>query len=221
MTGDPSPLGKLARLLLPVGWLLAAVGYCGPWIAHTTAALTLTGPDMGEFVKFLPGVQDGSLVVIRQFLYLPPLAVVLGVALLVGSRSLRYCWPLRVVTIALSLPVSLQLLPPAWSPASLVTAEFHLQPIALGICWLSLAGFWVLGRLPIRLAALTSFVLALLAGGLSTWQFLVVRPAIDAVYHMPPAHSTIGWGFILCQTGLAVMAAASVTLAVLARDRQS
>ncbi len=71
---------RIARLFLPFGWMLATVGYYGPWIVHKTAALTLTGSDMGEFVKFLPGVLDGSLRVMRQLFYLPPMAVALGVA---------------------------------------------------------------------------------------------------------------------------------------------
>ena len=98
------------RLLLPLGWALAAVGYFGPWIAHPTAALTLSGVDMGEFVKFLPGVLDGSLPVTRQFFYLPPWTVAVTVALLAGSRRLRYPWPLQLAFVLLALPVSLQLL---------------------------------------------------------------------------------------------------------------
>ena len=207
----------IAQLLLPLGWMLATVGYYGPWIAHRTPALALTGSDMGEFVKFLPGVLDGSLRVVRQLFYLPPVAVALSVGLLVGNRSLRYPLLLRIVALVLSVVVSIQLLPPAWSPASLVTAEFRLQPIVLGICWLALAGFWFLGRLPIWLAGPISSALALLAGVLSAWQILTVKPAIDAVYGIPPA---VGWGCASCLIGLAVSASAGVALALPGRVRK-
>jgi hypothetical protein len=204
------------RLLLPVGWVLAAVGYFGPWIAHKTAALTLTGVDLGEFVKFLP--LDASVRVVRQVFYLPPLAVILSIALLVGSRRLGFPWLLRLLMLVLALPVSLQLLPPAWSPASLLTAEFRLQTLALGLCWLLLAGFWLLGRLPPRLAGVLSTGLAPAAALLAAWQFLSVKPAIDAVYGTPPP---IGWGFWVCLAGLAVVAAASVVLLLRAQTRSA
>lgn len=197
------------RLLLPSGWLLAIAGYFGPWLAHPTAALTLSGADMGEFVKFLPGVIDGSLRILREAFYLPPLVVVVGVALLSGSQRLRYPRPLRLLMLVLAVPTSLQLLPPAWSPKSLMTAEFRLQAIGLGICWLLLAGSGLLGRLPLQPAGAVGSVLALAAGGLSAWQFLVVKPAIDRVYIAPPS---IGWGFFLSLAGLLVIAGVGAVL---------
>ena len=75
------------RVLLPLGWVLAAIGYFGSWLSHPTAALTLSGVDMAEFVKFLPEAIDGSLSITRQLFYLPPFAVVAGIALLVGSPT--------------------------------------------------------------------------------------------------------------------------------------
>jgi len=202
---------QIARLLLPVGWVLATIGYYGPWIAHRTAALTLTGSDMGEFVKFLPGVLDGSLQTTRQLFYLPPVAVVLSVALLVGNRILGYSPLLSVAAIALAVVVSVQLLPPAWSPASLVTSEFRLQLITLGICWLALVSFWLLGRLPVRLTALACCGLAAAAGVLSAWQLLSVKPAISTTYGIAPA---VGWGYWSCLAGLAMVTAGAVALAL-------
>lgn len=209
---------KLApvRLLLPLGWLLASVGYFGPWITHETAALTLTGVDLGEFVKFLPVGE--SVRVVRQLFYLPPLAVVLGIALLVGSRRLGFPWLLRLLMLALAVPVSLQLLPPAWSPASLLTPEFRLQTLTLGVCWLLLAGFWLLGWLPPRLAGILSASLALGAALLAAWQFLTVKPAIDAVYGTPPP---VGWGFWVCLVGLIAVAAAGIVLVVRGQTRST
>ncbi len=210
----------VVRLLLPAGWVLSATGYFGPWIAHTTAGLSLGGVDMGEFVKFLPGVLDGTLMVSRQLFYLPPLAVVVSLALLIGSRRLGYPWPLQALGLGFAVPVSLQLLPPAWSPSSLMMTEFRLQTIAVGICWILLAGYWLLGRLPPWLAGTLSAGLAFTAMGLSAWQFFAVKPAIDTVYRIPPA---IGWGFFLCMGGLTILAATSVlfVLRAVARSRAS
>jgi hypothetical protein len=196
------------RVLLPLGWAMAGIGYYGPWIAHPTAALTLSGVDMGEFVKFLPEVLNGSLRVARHVFYLPPFAVVVGIALLVGSRRLRYSWPLRLSILVLAVPVSLQLLPPAWSPDSLMTVEFRLQALALGACWLLLAGSWPLGNLPLRLVGSLASVLALVAGSLSAWEFWSVKPAIDQMYRLSPS---IGWGFFLCLAGLVIVTGAGLT----------
>ena len=205
----PGGLLLILRLLLPLGWLLAALGYYGPWVAHTTAALSLGGVDMAEFVKFLPPVQDGSLPIVRQLFYLPPLAVVVSVALSAWSRTLRYPWPLRWLFLAAALPVSLQLLPPAWSPSSLLGPEFRLQTAALGGCWLLLALSWLLGRLPAWVGGSLTAVLALGAASLPAWQFELAKPAINAVYGRPPA---VGWGFWAGIAGLVILAAAGVGL---------
>lgn len=202
------------RLLLPLGWALTAIGYYGPWIDHATAALTLSGSDMAEFVKFLPGVLAGTLHIGRQLFYLPPLAVVSGVALVIASRRLAYPWPFRLLAVVLCVPLSLQLLPPAWSPTSLATPEFRLQAIGLALSWLLLAGFWLLARLPVWFSGLLTAGLAVAAGALPTWQLVLVKPAIDAIYGRAPA---LGWGIFLCLSGLAIVALAGVMLALQAR----
>jgi hypothetical protein len=206
----------VVRWLLPVGWALAAIGFYGPWVAQPTAALTLSGVDMGEFVKFLPGLLDGSLSTVRQLFYLPPFACAVSVALLVGSRRLRFSWAVRVPALLLAVPVSLQLLPPAWSPSSLMTPEFRLQTVALGLCWLLLASFWLLGSLPPWLAGSLSALLCLMAMVMPAWQFLVVKPAIDDVYRLRPP---VGWGFVLCLAGLGIMAVGSFLLVLRTRTR--
>lgn len=214
INGIARPAHRLTavRLILPAGWILAAVGFFGPWIAHPTAALTLSGTDMGEFIKFLPGISDGSLTLTRQLFYLPALAVVVSVALLVSSRRLRYPWAVRLPALLLTIPVSLQLLPPAWSPSSLMTPEFRLQMLAVGVCWLLLAASWLLGRMPSWVLGSLSAVVSLTALGLSAWQFLAVKAEIDSVYGVAP---TIGWGFLACAAGLAAMAIGSVMLVLL------
>jgi hypothetical protein len=205
------------RVLLPAGWVLATAGYFGPWIAHQTAALTLSGVDMGEFVKFLPSVVDNSLQVTRQFFYLPPVAVTVSIALLSGRDELGYPRSLRAFMLLVAIPISLQLLPPAWAPSILLTSEFRLQTIALGLCWLLLAASWLLGRLPSWLVGSLGTGLSLGALILSLWQFLVARPAISELYRTPPG---VGWGVFLCLAGLALTAAASVVIILGTRARR-
>ncbi len=205
----------MIRLLLPVGWALAAIGYYGTWIAHAAAGLTLGGGDMAEFVKFLPAVLAGTLSIVRQLFYLPPLAVVAGVAFLIASERLAYPGLLRLLVLLLSVPLSMQFLPPAWSPASLASPEFRLQTITLGVCWLLLAAFSLLARLPAWFSGTLTASLALMAGVLPAWQLLAVKPAIDAVYGTAP---TLGWGFFLCLAGLAIMTLVGALLVLQARQ---
>ncbi len=199
----------ILRLLLPVGWYLATAGYYGPWVAHPTAGLTLSGADMAEFVKFLPPVQDGSLSLVRQLFYLPPVVVVVTIAFFAWSWELRYVRPVRWLFLVSAVPVSALLLPPAWSPSSLLTPEFRLQTAALAGCWLLLALAWFMGRLPVWVGGGVSALLAATAAALATWQFELAKPAIDAVYRRPPA---VGWGFFVTVAGLAILVAAGVGL---------
>ena len=201
--------GPLLRWLLPIGWAVAAVGYFGPWIGHQTAALTVTGVDMAEFVKFVPGIAEASFPIFRELFYLPPLAVVVSVAVLIGSKELAYPRPFRALVLGLALPLSLQLLPPAWSPGVLLTAEFRLQTAALLLCWLLLASFWLLARLPVVVRSALSAIPVLGAGTLPVWQFVILRPAIDGVYGSPVS---LGWGLFACLAGLALIVVTNVVL---------
>jgi len=199
-----------ASYLLAVAWVTAAAGYLGPWVQQPAAGLALSGVDLGEFVKFLPGVRNGSLVLTRQMLYAPAVAVAIGIALLAGARVLRWGRGARAVMLLLALLVSGQLLPPAWSPAALLTAEFRGQTIALVLCWVLLAGCPVWRALPLRVAAFLAALVSAAAAGLSAWQFMLTKPSIDGVYH---AAVPIGWGFVLCMVGLIAVTAVCAMLA--------
>jgi len=206
----------VVRLLLPAGWILASFGFFGPWIAHRTAGLTLSGVDMGEFVKFLPGALAGGIAVYRQLFYLIPVAVCISIAMLAGSKRLRLPWTVRALAFAIAVPTSLQLLPPAWSPSSLLTPEFGLQTIALGACWLLLVVSWLLADLSPWLTGSLSATVSLAALALPLWQYLTVKPSIDEVYGTPPA---FGWGLPICLIGLSSMAVASLVFVQRAATR--
>ncbi len=184
------------------GLILAAVGYLGPWVAHPTAALILTGPDLGEFVKFLPGGAPPG----RQLFYSPAGAVAVLVALFAG----RYPWMIRAPLILLGLLMSLQLLPPAWNLTALWSSEFRVQTLALAACWILLAAHGWLIRLSRRWIGVGAALVSLAAGALATWQYVRLRPAVGAVYSTSGAYQPVGWGMIVCLTGLALTAGAGL-----------
>ncbi len=205
------PMAPVLKVSILAGWLCTSVGFFGPWFAHRTAALTLTGVDLAEFSKFLPQVIDGSVQVVRQVFYVPVVAVAAGIALMVGSRELHYRWLVRSLSLLLGFFLGLELLPPAWSLASLAAPEYRLQLIALGCAWALLAGFWLWGRLPVRLTGSGAAALALAAAALAAWQYSVIRPAVPAVYQTRVA---VGWGLVVCLVGLAILVCASLASAL-------
>lgn len=196
---SPSASGhRVSGILLVLAVLIGTAGYWGPWIAHRDAALILIGQDMGEFVKFLPQVRSGRVLVFRQIFYLPPFCACCILALLATSSALRYPPVVRVLFPVAILPVSLALLPPVFSIPVLKSEEFRLQVLGVIFCWALLPASLVLRHIPafVRTALLT--VLGLAGALLPLWQFLIVLPDIQSVYRAP-VH--IGWGIVATVAG--------------------
>jgi hypothetical protein len=103
----------VAGLVLLVALVLAALSYWGPWIDHQSAALKLSGQDLGEFVKFLPDIRRGKTRFPRQVFYLPPFACVVCLVLLSANRQMVYRRWLRLGTLVCALLLLPGLLPPA------------------------------------------------------------------------------------------------------------
>jgi hypothetical protein len=215
------------QIVLVLGLALVIVGYFGPWVDHKTTALTLTGQDMGEFVKFLPEVRAGTTPMIREFFYLPPFAAALGLILLMSSRRLAYPLMVRTVMMLAVLGLAWAMLPPVWTPQLLVTAEFCKQTVAIAFCLLLLIAHPMLRRLSprwypehgrgaglmavaLRHAQETAMVvLALLGAGLPLWQFFAIREAVNRAYGWP---IQVGWGLWVTVLGFLVIIVGAVHL---------
>lgn len=198
-----------SQIVLILGLALAIVGYFGPWVDHRTAALVLTGQDMGEFVKFLPEVRAGTAPMIREFFYLPPFAAALGLILLMASKRLAYPLVVRAVMVLAVLGLAWAMLPPVWTPQLLVTAEFRKQTVAIAFCLLLLIIHPVLRYLPLRPSAVVMMVLALLGAGSPLWQFFAIREAVNRAYGWPVQ---VGWGLWVTVLGFLIVMAGAVTL---------
>ncbi len=201
MDNLPAPLPG-ARALKAIGYLLlttlvlGSLAYWLPWIDHRTAALKLSGQDLGEFVKFVPALQGRSLGTLRQVLYIPPLVTAACLVLLATSRGIPYPRPLRTSMLALALFVLSGLLPPVWGqPRDLLTPQYRLQGIAVlfGALFVLAHGLLCQVRL-VPLAWVTSVlsVVALLPAQCVFW---AARPAIWTAYGTPTIH--LGWGLVL------------------------
>jgi hypothetical protein len=198
-----SSLSAPGRWLVLVGLLLAAVGASfGPWVGRPAAALMLTAPDLAEFVKFLPEVRTGSLTVHRLLFLFPLFIATSALPLVVTNRRLAYPgwarWPALVAVI----PLALTLLPPVWSPAVLLSAEFRLQTGACVLCLgMVVAARW-LRPMPLRPIVALLVPLSLAAPALALWQFFAVQEAVAHAYASPIVP---GWGAWISVVGFALV----------------
>jgi hypothetical protein len=190
-----SPAATIGYLVL-ASVVTAAISYWAPWVDHSTAALKLSGQDLGEFVKFLPDIRRGELRFPRQLFYMPPFVCVLCLVLLSTNRHLAYRRWLRVGMLAFALLLLPGLLPPAWGhPRELFTAEFRLQGIALTLGLLLIAAHGLFRQIPLSGLAVALVTLALVGLIPAQWAFWAIRPRIWAAYSTPTVR--LGWGLWL------------------------
>jgi hypothetical protein len=183
----------LTKALPPVALLLAAAAYWLPWVGHPTAALKLSGQDLGEFVKFVPEIGPSFP---RQIFYIPPLFCTLCLVLLAANHETQYPRWLRVGLLACALLLLPGLLPPAWGhPRELFMPEFRLQGLAVVIGALVILGHGLLRLIPGRGLPWTVGALALVALVLPQAAFWTVKGRVWAIYATPSIH--LGWGLWL------------------------
>jgi hypothetical protein len=211
-TQTSATLVPISCILLAL-FLLAALSYWAPWVDHDTAALRLSGQDLGEFVKFLPGFGSARGPFPRQLFYLPPFVCSLGLVLLSSSPTLVYPRWLRVGMLGVALALLPGLLPPVWGrPGELFTSEFRLQGIALGVGLAAVLAHAVFRQVPPVLLGAALVGLALVALIPAQCAFWVIRPRIWAAYNTPTIR--LGWGLWLHITSWAGI---PITSAVLLR----
>ena len=193
---------KWARWLWPSASLITLVGYFRPWVPHRVAGLAILGLDLGEYVKFLPPGDRGGIPIWREGFYVPLFAVALACSLLSHRRAYAYPFWLRLALVLLGVIATLNMLPPAWSPAVLRTPEFRLQTVAIVASLVLLALSPVLALLPSLLTY--TFIAVISAAGI--WfplsGFLQALPRISALY----GHALRpGWALILTVAGLLLL----------------
>jgi hypothetical protein len=207
------PKQSPAEWLLLFSLLLAAVAYWAPWVGHPSAALKLSGQDLGEFVKFIPKVGSSFP---RQLFYIPPLACSLCLVLLATGRTRTvrgYPRWLRIAMMACALLLLPGLLPPAWGhPREIFTPEFRLQGLAVLLGLAAILGHGLVARISGRARALTVGTLAFFALIPPQAAFWAVRERMWAIYQTPTIY--LGWGIWLhIAAWLGVLAGAWLALA--------
>lgn len=199
------------RWLLLAGCALTLLGYFAPWVDHPAAGLAILGIDMGEYVKFLVPVRDGTLAIWREGFYLPLLTVSLTLSLYAFRSETHYPLWLRILMLAAAGVSALNMLPPAWTPALLRTAEFRTQSLWIAVALAALLVSPFLALLPRWLAAALAATGAVASIVASLWMFLAVLTPIEALYNHPLAPA---WGIWTTVAGLLVVAIAAILLAL-------
>ncbi len=176
---------SVAGLSLAAGLLLTALGYWGAWLSHPAAALAILGLDLAEYVKFVPEVRSGHLILRREAFYNPLITLALGLILLATVPRPRFSRWLRAGLVLLAVPVALSMLPPAWTPDSLRAPEFRLQTTVMLLLLAVVPLAPLLHRYmpdPIRglaLLGLAALPFPALRG------FLRLLPVLEGLYHRP------------------------------------
>jgi hypothetical protein len=205
-TAQPSrfiwAIPALYRWLLPLAAILILVGYFGPWVPHRVAGLVVTGVDLGEYVKFLPTVRGGQIMLWREGFYLPLVVVSLALSLAAFRPQWRYAWPMRVLLLVIAGIAALNLLPPAWGPATFTNPEFRQQIAALALCLGAAAISPLLALLPRWVGSSVVLLLSLVTLWFPLRDFLRVLPTIRELYNEPLSP---GWGVYVMVCGLVLI----------------
>lgn len=198
---------RFLRWLLPISALLTLAGVYGPWVNHAVAGLVIPGLDLGEYVKFLPQVRSGEIVLWREGFYLPLCAVSLTLSLHAFRAELAYHWLVSAGLIVIAGVAALNMLPPAWSPPLLVTPEFRLQSAAMAVCLVALLISPLLALLPRLWVGVLCAVLAVAAIWWPVSGFLQVIEPIATLYRHTLAP---GWGMYALVIGLVMLGGVSL-----------
>jgi hypothetical protein len=168
----------ISRRVYPLLWAaftLMLVGYLMVWLPQPVVGLSLIGLEMGEWVKFLPEVQAGTLPD-RNLFYLPP--VLLGLMLAVwtvGWPNGRWqTWVMRGLAVLVSL-----LAFPAVEAIRFEPSDQWLLRIGLiGLVGVTAVLSSFMDRLPQWTLSALLLIFALLSLILPTWAYLMMRPII-------------------------------------------
>ncbi len=199
------PTCQRLHLGLLILWLVALVGYFGPWIARkpVTAALGWNAYDLYGLLRLLPDIESGALTVNLQTLQLPLLGLAALLPILVSRRHVGVRLGAALVGCVLAtmtLPRYPEILT-AWRTPG----------------W-RVPFWWGIGTMFICLASIR---LAPRLGRYRAWWMvgvgeLAVLPAVATLTRLLPALSTLhaapvrpGWGFWVCILGSGLIGGAA------------
>lgn len=185
-----------------IGSVLIVIGFFGPWVAHRTAALMVTGYELSEFAKFFPQVQSGIVPIRRGLFITPLLAGTVSLALVIhrsgGARLVR------LGATVLAALLGLIALPPL---EAALEAQYRMQLILVAGGALLTVLTPLARQLSERVRGMLLLLLALAGAAPALWQVILLRPLVAELYTASTWH---GWGFIVCAIGFLALAFAGL-----------
>ena len=185
-------MSRASRWIGLAGVALALVGVWGAWVPHRATALRLSGWDLAEYLKFVPGAD-----VPRDLFYWPVWCAAIALGLCANQRvgesasGRRDRWLWRVVWVGVALGLMVVILPPYPDTLTGFRSTEHRWRFALGTSGLLLVLLTLTSRRwPKRLVGGLLVALACFGSLPALWQFLQVRNELEAVYG-----GRIGWGW--------------------------
>jgi len=172
-------------------WIGALLGYGGPWIAQSSAALAWNAYDMFDVLRLLPEIETGALSVNLQALRLPLIG--LAVLLPVLYANLRWFW--RITAATLGAGLALATLPPYPEIVTAWRTPGWRIPFWWGVGAILAAGALI--ELASRLGKSRQWLIVgwlALTGIPAVATFNRLLPALHTL-HTRPVHT--GWGFWL------------------------
>lgn len=170
--------------LLALAFTLILAGYLMVWLPQPVAGLSFIGLEMGEWVKFLPQVRTGPVLLDRNLFYLPPISLGIMLALwTAGWPNSRWkTWAARGLAVAVSLLAFPAIEALRFEPASEWLQRIILIGLALTAVLLASASARWFGEWFDSAVCLIFVLLGLMGALLPTWAYLAVRPAISALF---------------------------------------
>jgi len=187
--------------------MLALIGYFGPWVWHPAVVFRYSADDLAEFVKFMPAVRSGQVLITRELFFLPLWLAAIGVALWAG-RFVKRRWVswlvgwLVVYAASWPMPMYPFILDAYKSPE--FALSFWTSVAAALLCVLAL----VFGaRLPDRLTAAAWIAIGLIGSTVAPLHFARLKPALEVQHGWT---FNIGWGLGAVVIGFVVVATMGV-----------
>lgn len=200
-TGDWKILSPHSSLFTPyslllTSWLLALLGYFGPWVGRRAAALAWNAYDLFDLLRLLPEIETGALSVNLQTLRLPLVGLAVLLPMLLAQATLGW----RTVGALLGAGMALATLPPYPEIVSAWRTPGWRIPFWWGVGAMLAAGLavWIAPRLGRYRPWL-----------MLAWVAVTGLPAAATLHRLLPALRALhaapiqpGWGFWVCMAGL-------------------
>ncbi len=192
------------RNFLLAALLTVLAGYFGPWTWHPAVVFQYSADDLAEFVKFMPAVRSGQVLITRELFFLPIWLASIGLCIWLGQHARR--WLLRGALGAVAIYASIWPMPTyPFILDAYQSPEFGLTFWVSVVAALACATALAFGaRIPGRVRAVLWILLGLTGATVAPLHFVRLKPALDALHGWT---MSLGWGIGAVVVGfLAVVA---------------